>query len=191
MVETNQNGPACFDKLRNAGIAGASTETMTIAIIGVGNILLKDEGIGVRVVQHLENTYVFPPGIALIDGGTAGPHLLDIFNHYDDCIIIDAVRGGGKPGTIYKFYSDQIASDPVTNLSIHQTGIAEVLSLARLLGKEPRVTFIGIEPHDISAWGMELSPAIEQKIPDVIALVLRELSERNIEGQIEERDRPL
>lgn len=161
---------------------------MKIAIVGVGNILLKDEGVGVRVVQQLENTYSFPPGITLIDGGTAGPHLLDIFNDFDDIIIIDAVQGGEKPSTIYKFHLDHIASDTTTALSIHQMGVLEVLSQARLLGKEPHVTFIGIEPQDISPWGMELSPAIEQKIPEVIALVLRELSERNLKGYIEKRD---
>ena len=161
---------------------------MKIAIVGVGNILLKDEGIGVRVVQQLESSYSFPPGIALIDGGTAGPHLLDLFSDYDDIIVIDAVKGGEKPGTIYKFRLDQISSDTTTNLSIHQMGVLEVLSEARLLGKEPQVTFIGIEPQEISAWGMELSPVIEQKIPEMISLILKELSQRTLTGCIEKRD---
>ena len=160
---------------------------MKIAILGVGNILLKDEGIGVRVVQQLESGYSFPPNIALIDGGTAGPHLLDLFSDYDDIIIIDAVQGGEQPGTLYRFRPDQITSDSSMGLSIHQMGVMEVLSQARLLGKKPTVTIIGIEPQDISAWGMELSPVIEQKIPELIARVLEELSNRQLKGRIEKR----
>jgi hydrogenase maturation protease len=155
---------------------------MKIAVVGVGNILLKDEGVGVRVVQQLENKHSFPSSIALIDGGTAGPHLLDIFNDFDDIIIIDAVKGGGEPGSIYKFRSDQISIDPPTSLSIHEMGVLEVINQARLMGKEPRVTFIGIEPQDSSPWGMELSPLIAEKIPEVIALVLNELSQRDMKA---------
>jgi hydrogenase maturation protease len=155
------------------GLIGVRTRK--IAIVGVGNILLKDEGIGVRVVQQLQSTYSFPDAIALIDGGTAGPHLLDLFSSYDDIIIIDAVKGGEKPGTVYKFSLDQISTDTTLNLSIHQMGVLEIFSQARLLGKEPRVTFIGIEPLDITTWGMELTPLIREKIPELIELVLKEL----------------
>jgi hydrogenase maturation protease len=161
---------------------------MKIALLGVGNILLKDEGVGVRVIQQLERTYSFPPGITLIDGGTAGPHLLDVFSDYDDIIIIDAVKGGEKPGTVYRFGLDHISSDATTRLSIHEMGVLEVLHQARWLGKEPCVTFIGIEPQDISPWGMELSPVIEHKIPEVIEVILKELSQRTLEGYIEKRD---
>ena len=67
---------------------------MKIAILGVGNILLKDEGIGVRVVRELEQEYTFPPDIALIDGGTDGPHLTSLVADFDEIIVIDAVEGG-------------------------------------------------------------------------------------------------
>jgi hydrogenase maturation protease len=160
------------------GLIGVRTKK--IAIVGVGNILLKDEGIGVRVVRQLESTYSFPHEIALIDGGTAGPHLLDLFSDYDDIIVIDAVQGGERPGTIYRFRLDQISSDTTMTLSIHQMGVLEIFSQARLLGKEPNVTFIGIEPQDITAWGMELTPLIREKIPALIELVLKELDQRGV-----------
>lgn len=154
--------------------------TKKIAIVGVGNILLKDEGIGVRVVQQLQRTYSFPKEIALVDGGTAGPHLLDLFSSYDDIIIIDAVKGGEKPGTVYKFCLDQISTNTTMNLSIHQTGVLEIFSQARLLGNKPHVTFIGIEPQDITAWSMELTPLIREKIPALIELVLKELGQLGV-----------
>ena len=153
---------------------------MKIAIVGVGNILLKDEGIGVRVVKQLENEYTFPPDIVLIDGGTDGPHLTSLMADFDKIIVIDAVEGGENPGTIYKFTLDQISFDTTTHLSIHQMGVLEALNQIKLLGKEPEVIFIGIEPQDISPWGMKLSPVIEAKIPELIALVLKELAENGI-----------
>ena len=94
----------------------------------------------------------------------------------------DAVEGGEKPGTLYRFTLDQIAFDIPTHLSIHQMGVLEALNEVKLLGKEPKVTFIGVEPEDISPWGMDLSPVIEEKIPEIITLVLKELSERGING---------
>ena len=155
---------------------------MKTAILGVGNILLKDEGIGVRVVRQLENEYTFPPDIALIDGGTDGPHLTSLVADFDEIIVIDAVEGGENPGTLYRFALDQISFDVPTHLSIHQMGVLEALNEVKLLGKEPKVTFIGVEPEDISPWGMDLSPVVEEKIPEIITLVLKELSERGIHG---------
>ena len=155
---------------------------MTIAILGVGNILLKDEGIGVRVVRELEQEYTFEPEIALIDGGTDGPHLTSLVADFDEIIVIDAVEGGEKPGSLYRFTLDQISFDIPTHLSIHQMGVLEALNEVKLLGKKPEVTFIGVEPEDISPWGMDLSPVIEEKIPEIITLVLKELSERGING---------
>ncbi len=154
--------------------------TKKISIVGVGNILLKDEGIGVRVVQQLESSYSFPHEIALIDGATAGPHLLDIFSDCDDIIVVDAVQGGEKPGTIYKFRLDQISSETTMNLSIHQMGVLEIFSQARLLGKEPHVTFIGIEPQDITTWSMELTPLIREKISALIELIFKELDQKGV-----------
>ena len=153
---------------------------MKIAVMGVGNILLKDEGIGVRVVRQLESEYTFPPYISLVDGGTDGPHLTSLVADFDEIIVIDAVEGGEQPGTLYRFTLDQISFDTTTHLSIHQMGVLEALNEVKLLGKEPKVTFIGVEPEDITPWGMDLSPVVEEKIPEIIALVLKELEGRGI-----------
>ena len=153
---------------------------MKLALLGVGNILLKDEGIGVRVVQELEKQYSFPPCVKLIDGGTAGHHLINIVADFDVLIVIDAVQGGETPGTIYRFSLDDIAFDINTHFSIHQVDVLEALSQVKLVKTDQKVTFIGIEPQDISPWGMELSPVIAEKIPKLITLVLEELEEWGI-----------
>lgn len=155
---------------------------MKIAILGVGNILLKDEGIGVKVVKKLENECTLPADIALIDAGTDGPHLTSIVAEFDKIIVIDAVEGGEKPGTIYRFTLNQISFDTTPHLSIHEMGVLEALNQVKLLGKEPHVTFIGVEPQDISPWGMDLSPVVEEKIPEIIKLVLQELASWGING---------
>jgi len=153
---------------------------MKVAIVGVGNILLKDEGIGVKVVRELENEFSFPSDMALIDGGTAGHHLINMISDFDVLIVVDAVQGGEPPGTIYRFTLDQIPFEVNTHLSVHQVGVQEALNQVKLLGKEQKVTFIGIEPQDISPWGMELTPVIAEKIPKLITLVLKELDDCGI-----------
>ena len=153
---------------------------MKIAVVGVGNILLKDEGIGVKVVKELENKFSFPADITLIDGGTAGHHLVNMVVDFDVIIVVDAVQGGESPGTIYRFTMDQIPFEVTTHLSVHQVGVQEALRQVKLLGKQQKVVFIGVEPQDISPWGMELSPVIEEKTPKLITLVLEELEKCGI-----------
>ncbi len=153
---------------------------MKIAIIGIGNILLKDEGVGVRVIQELMDNYTFPTNIQLIDGGTLGPHLLNYIKGFEEIIVIDAIQGGEEPGTLYKFLLDQIPLEVTTKLSTHQVGVLEVLSQVKLLGEQPRVTFIGVEPQDISPWGMELTPFVKDKIPALIEIIFSELEEHGI-----------
>ena len=92
-------------------------------------------------------------------------------------------EGEEEPGTLYRFTLDQISSETTTHLSIHQMGVLEALDEVKLLGKEPKVTFIGVEPRNISPWGMELSPVVEKKIPEIIALILKELEERGVTGE--------
>jgi hydrogenase maturation protease len=153
---------------------------MKVAVLGIGNILLKDEGIGVKVVQTIMNNYSFPPNVQVIDGGTLGPCLLHYIQGFDEIIVIDAVQGGQAPGTLYRFTSEQGFLEMSGKLSSHQMGIAEVLSQIKLLGEAPVVTFIGVEPQDISPWGMELSPVVKGLVPSLITLVINELEQRGI-----------
>lgn len=144
-----------------------------VVIIGVGNLILRDEGVGVHAVRELREKNL-PPQVEVIDGGTATMDLLPVIRDAERIIVIDALKGGGEPGTIYRVTPDDLLCDTEQPLSLHQTGLLEVLGMARQLGGDPQVVIIGVEPKEI-AWGMELTPEVEAKLPRVIETVLEEL----------------
>ncbi|MEE4312517.1 MAG: HyaD/HybD family hydrogenase maturation endopeptidase [candidate division KSB1 bacterium] len=148
-----------------------------IMILGVGNELLSDEGIGVHVVKELRNTDL-PENVEVIEGGTDGFGLINLIIEADRLIVIDCLKGGSDPGTLYKFdVKDAPESPDMFKTSVHQISILEVINLSGLIGKTPVTTVIGVEPKSILT-GMELSPEIREKIPRVIELVKEEIENR-------------
>jgi len=146
-----------------------------ILILGVGNILLKDEGVGVRAIEKLQRDYKFPSNVEIMDGGTAGLGLLNLFDGVDHLIIVDAIQGNDSPGSLYCFKFEDISANIPKKFSPHQIGILETLTVKKVLGKIPDTTIIAVQPKDCSHWGMELTPEIEDKIPNIIALIIDEL----------------
>ena len=147
----------------------------SIAIIGLGNILLRDEGVGVRVIEALQQQYTFSPPVKIVDGGTLGFALI---NEIEDCktiIVVDAVKAGSEPGTIYRFTRKDITFSSPQAFSVHDIGFIEALDQWKMLGINPEIIFIGIEPKDMSSWGMELSDCLKDKVPKLIALIVKEL----------------
>jgi hydrogenase maturation protease len=144
-----------------------------ILILGIGNLLLKDEGVGVRVVKRLRDINL-PCYTEVLDGGTLGLDLLFYIEGRKKVIVIDAVKAGGTPGTIYRFADSDTVAEAKISLSAHDIDFMDVLKTAHFLGHKPEIIFIGIEPKDISE-GLELSPEIEKKIPKVIDVVMREI----------------
>ena len=141
-----------------------------VVIMGIGNLLLKDEGIGVHALHALKRENELPENVELVDAGTSTLDALQMFDDLDRLIVIDAVKGGGKPGTIYKFKPGETCSANRATTSLHQLGFIEALSIAERLGKAPRdVIIIGVEPKEVSS-GLELSPEIAEKIPKIIQL---------------------
>ena len=146
----------------------------SILILGVGNILLSDEGVGVRIVEAMEG-WELPDNVELFDGGTASVDLLDSLANRDKVIIIDAVKGGNEPGTLYRFTPNDVTIQRQNFTSLHQVGLLETLTMARYLGCAPQeVVIYGIEPKKVS-WGLELSPEVAAVVIRVIELVLAEL----------------
>lgn len=143
-----------------------------IVIIGVGNLLLQDEGIGVHVVKALQEIDL-PADIKLIDGGTS-PDLVAYTRAGDKVIIIDAAKAGGRAGSIYRFQPEDLASGKGTLTSAHEMGVLENLKLMALTGNQPgEIVIIGIEPAE-TGFGTELSPALKAKLPKIVKTVLKE-----------------
>jgi hydrogenase maturation protease len=148
--------------------------TPRIVVIGVGNLLMKDEGIGIHAVKALQEIDL-PPDIELIDGGTS-PDLIAYIRTGDKIIIIDAAKAGGEPGAVYRYRPEDLTAGRGTLTSAHELGVVENLKLMELTGNEPRETVIfGIEPKEID-WGTELSPELQKKLPDIVKAVLREIN---------------
>jgi hydrogenase maturation protease len=144
-----------------------------IVVIGVGNLLLKDEGIGIHVIQALQEMEL-PADIRLIDGGTS----LELWAYTrigDKLIIIDAAKAGGEPGAVYRFKPEDITAEKGILNSAHELGVIEALNLMTFAGNKPGdAVIIGIEPAEISP-GLELSAVLRQKMPEIINVVLKEI----------------
>jgi len=152
--------------------------SLPFLIVGVGNILLGDEGVGVRLIEAMAGQEI-PDSAELFDGGTASIDLLDVLANRKKVIIVDAVKGGNEPGTVYRFTPDDIEAGEPNYTSLHQVGLLETLTMARYLDCLPQEIIIyGIEPKDI-AWGLELSPEVAAVVPKVIKLVLGELGSKH------------
>lgn len=146
---------------------------MEIGIIGVGNILMQDEGVGPKVVEILKTQYKFNPNIEIIDGGTLGLDLLPYIEKYRKLIIIDAVEFYKEPGYISVLRSDEIPTYLKTKLSVHHVGIQDLLEVARFMDIMPEeVIVIGIQPEIIDI-GLDLSYKLKSKINKIIDEVLK------------------
>ena len=151
------------------------TKPRKIAVLGMGNMLLRDEGIGVHVAHALQGT-PSPDKVELevIDGGTLPDAPLS-FAEVDKLIVVDAVQAGGEPGTIYQFRPEDIGLDGRTLTSLHQISLLDNLWLMERFGQKPKdVVIIGIEPEDMD-WGLELSSKLQQRVPQIIEVVLAEI----------------
>lgn len=144
-------------------------------VLGAGNELMKDEGVGVHAIRVLQAELPrLNTDVELIDSGTS-PDLGHLVQGADKLIIIDAVMGGFEPGTIYRFNTDQMVSDTGVTTSLHQIGIIESLRMMELTGGRPIETVvIGVEPAEVDI-GLELSQEIQTLMPKIIQTVLDEI----------------
>jgi hydrogenase maturation protease len=156
-----------------------------IAVMGIGNILMQDEGIGVHIIRELEK-YNFNPDIALIDGGNMGMDLLSFFDDHDKMIIVDAVDFEEAPGFIDTIENDDILTLFTTKMSLHHLGLKDVLSYAKLLDRTPEdLCLIGIQPEKIE-FDMQLSKNINSKINELTQMVLKKLETWKIHNNLKQ-----
>lgn len=142
-------------------------------VLGVGNLLLKDEGVGIHVIQALEKENL-PAHVHLMDGGTGGLHLLSWLQGYDRIIMIDATLDNNPPGTV-RLIRPRYASDFPPLMSAHEIGLKDMIDVMILTGDLPEDThLIVISALHINEVGMELTPEVQAAIPEVIRMI-REL----------------
>lgn len=152
-----------------------------ILVMGVGNPLMRDEGIGPRVVELLMAGYDFPDSVEVVDAGTMGYYILDLLRDVDQLIVVDAVRDTGHPaGTVLLLTPDDIAENQVMH-SLHDVRMVDVLQAAALTDRAPQTICVGMQITDITEWVLELSPPCEEALPVAVAAVLDQLKELGIE----------
>ncbi len=146
-----------------------------ILVLGVGNVLLQDEGVGIRVIKELQARYDFPPNVSVVDGGVLGLSLTGTFMQHGHAIVVDAVRGGDEPGTIYRFEWNSKPDHVHYKDSLHQIDLMETMALLPLVGDAPTVLVLGVEYENIFDWGLELTPRVEKAVEPLLNMVLDEL----------------
>ncbi|WP_428024667.1 HyaD/HybD family hydrogenase maturation endopeptidase [Arcobacter sp.] len=137
-------------------------------VIGVGNLLFKDEGVGILAAKYLEENYEFEGDLEIIDGGTLGFKLMTYFQEYDNVIILDTVSIEDKAGDIFRLPSDVLLGLGQYRKTAHEVEIVEMLEICSVLDKHAEVTIIGIIPEDIQSVQIGLTKTIEEKFIGLI-----------------------
>ena len=149
---------------------------MKILVLGIGNLVMTDDGVGVRVVQLIGERYRFAERVTVLDGGTLGLDLLPRIEEAQRLIIVDAVETGAPPGTLVRLSGEEIPLALETKLSPHQMGLKDLLTVSSLLGQAPEETVLwGVQPESIEL-ALRLSPPVEAQLEPLVEKVLEELA---------------
>ena len=161
----------------------AANDPPAVIVIGVGNILLGDEGLGVRALERLAVDYVIDPPVDLIDGGTCGMDLIEMLAGRDLAIVLDAMNADAPPGTLLRLDSLAPPTRWQSRQSRHQTGLAEVLAALTLLEQAPRhLTVLGMVPADLDL-GLDLSPTVSASLDALVEEAVAELRRHGFKVQ--------
>ncbi|OHD68706.1 MAG: hypothetical protein A2W19_12900 [Spirochaetes bacterium RBG_16_49_21] len=143
-----------------------------VLILGIGNLLKSDDGLGVHIIRYMEESAVtLPDGVELLDGGTAGFDLLGLIEDYDKIVIVDALKTDDKPGSIYRFTPEH-AVETRSRFSLHEVGIMEVIRVLKIMDRNPEIEFVGIVPENIRDIDINISPAVKESIPRAVEVIL-------------------
>ena len=146
---------------------------MQIVVVGIGNVLMKDEGVGVHVARALKDRSL-PQDVEVIDAGTYSEVAFDL-ETAERVIVVDAVHGGGPPGTVYRFTEEEIALERTEGLrSTHSVDLLHTLRYCACNEHTPKIVVIGVEPEEIN-WGLDLSTEVAAVLPRIIEIVQEEL----------------
>ena len=155
-----------------------------ILVIGIGNLIIKDEGVGIHVVRRM-NDMSLPPSVELLDGGILATSWLYLIEGRKKVIVIVTMKGGGQPGTIYRFTDKEIGEKRKGYFrTIEEQEFTDDVKTSRIMGTPPdEVIFLGIEPEDTGEESfmleIALSPTLESKMPEIIEMVMKEIETKS------------
>jgi hydrogenase maturation protease len=148
---------------------------MTITVLGMGNVLRRDEGLGIRALEQIQAQYTLPEELQLVDGGTLGLDLLSYLEEAEKLLILDAALTEGPPGTLLRITGNEVPAFLGMRTSLHEVALTDLLAVARLRGNEPgEVVVLGMQPDTIEL-GWELSEVIAGRLEALIEAAIAEL----------------
>jgi hydrogenase maturation protease len=152
----------------------SSEPSIALLVLGLGNLLCRDDGAGVRAVEWIRQRYEPDAGVRLLDGGTLGLALLHYLAAAERVILVDAVAADARPGSLLRLRGEEVGRAASERLSPHQIGVGDLLEAARLLDRLPdELSLLGVVPEDLGL-GLELSPGVEARIAELGELVVAE-----------------
>ena len=166
-----------------------SNDQKKILVIGMGNVLMQDEGVGVRAVEELENRYLIPEHVTVVDGGTTGMELFEPIRNCDQLVVADAVNTGDPYGTIVRISNEMIPAFFQTKLSNHQLGLSDLLALLTLKAEVPEhIAIIGMVPHSLEN-KLGLTAEAEAGLDKMVRMLVIELADLGVELQPRQESR--
>ena len=153
---------------------------MKAVVLGIGNTILSDEGVGVRAVEALEAAFQLPDNVIAIDGGTSSMEMIDELSNLDFLLVLDTIVAGKPPGTIVRLGGDEVPAFFRRKLSPHQIGLSDVLASLEFLEAEPKdIVVIGVQPVTLEL-GMELTPTVAVQVPEMVSMAAAEFAARGL-----------
>ena len=153
---------------------------MSILVLGLGNLLMSDDSIGVRTVQRLQQDFRVPEGVTILDDGTLGLDLLPYIELADQLLIVDALEMRAEPGSLFRLEGDEVPRAFASKLSVHQMGLQDLLAVAELQGYAPQKLVVhGIQAGSIEM-KLELSPSVAAAMDRLLEAVVSELRDWGI-----------
>lgn len=154
----------------------STASNISVLVLGIGNLVMSDDAVGVMVAQRLQQGYRFPDNVEIMDGGTLGLDLLPKLENITNLILIDAVETGKKAGTCVRLYGQELPIALETKVSPHQMGLKDLLAVSELMGHSPKeMVLIGVQPGSIEM-EIGLTPEVEFQLENLISNVLIELN---------------
>lgn len=159
-----------------------NNEEKKIGVLGIGNLIVADEGFGVHTVRYLEENYEFPENVVVMDGGTAGIYMSPFLEECDPVIVIDVVDIDAEPGSMHYYSSEDVKAGKLsTRMSPHQLGLLEILEICKLRDAAPNsIEFYCVVPKVLET-STELSDVVAPRVKEISDIVLKRLAEMGVD----------